>query len=254
MPKLPRFDCHLHTNFSPCALSEMSVENILDQARTLELQGLCLTDHLHPETELEQFRQLRAELAEIPVADLQLWIGCEAEILSNAKFSIDAADVDAMDLVLVAPFHGVYCLDRPADSSTSQIAEFMLRQLNRALDCPGVRIVVHPLWIALEWPFDLEGVIKIILDSQALTDLLARAANRGVAMEVNPKMLEVPFWALIEPFYLRCLEQNVRLSFGSDAHSLGRMDMWDAFDQFFNRLGGDANTSLWLPHEQLASV
>jgi histidinol phosphatase-like PHP family hydrolase len=254
MQHLTRYDCHVHTISSPCGKPDMTVRDIVEQARRLKLAGFCLTDHLHPETERDQFVRLRAAVDAVSQSDMQLWVGCEAELLTVGTFSIKATDLSLVDLVLVAPFHGDYCEDRPKGETEEEIADFMLRLLNSALDCPGARIIVHPLWMAMEWPFDLERVIKMMLSSPAMTDLLKKATTAGIAMEVNPKMLSGPFIGLAEPFYLRCLDQNVKLSFGSDAHTLSRMDVWDDFEHFFNKLGADVSEDLWLPNVQLMPV
>ncbi len=233
----------------------MTIENILRQAQCLGLSGLCLTDHLHPKTSLEQFSRLRAELDCSPIpSDLRVWVGCEAEVLAPGRFTLAPSAASHFDLVLVAPYHGLDWVDRPRGHRESEIAEFILLMMHSALDCPGVRVVAHPVLVWMEWAFDLERVYRIMLESRSMSLLLKRAARGGIAMEINSKFTSGPLREMVLPFYRRCLEQGVKLSLGSDAHSPEGMDIWDEFQTFVDDLGAEVPGCLWIPSEHLPAA
>ncbi len=252
MKKMPRYDCHVHTHFSPCGDDDMTVVNIAAKAKHLELEGLCLIDHMYAHTDVEDFGRLREELGQANIPDdLNIWVGCEAEVIQPGRFSIDSHLASKMDIVVAAGYHGMGGLKRPSRNVDMEVAEFIMAMMGSVVDCPNVRIMVHPLWFWLEWQFDLQKVFKLMLDSQALAEMLAAAAEKGVAMEINPKVICAPFRELMKPFYRTCLEKGIKLAFGSDSHSIERMDIWDEFDAFAEELDTDMTDAVWLPDEQL---
>lgn len=249
MQQLPRYDCHVHTTNSPCGEQDMTLENILAEARRLGLKGLCLTDHMHPDTDPDSFGRLRAELANADVGDLRVWIGCEADVLAPGRWSLTNEQASTMDVVLVAPYHAIDCIQRPTGEAESDAVDYLLQMMHAALDCPGVDIIVHPLWFQSGGRYDVTAVIRTVLKSRAMTEFLRRAVHDNVAVELSRRLLTDPYLALVKPFYQRCLDLGIKIALGSDAHAPAMMDVWEVLDAFLSRLGADYDTCLYLPDE-----
>lgn len=249
------YDCHLHSYHSPCGQPEMTPENVFDRARDLGLAGLCLTDHLHYDTDLGNFHTLRREIQQADARGLEVWFGCEVDVLGRDRYTINPNQVDDFDLVLAAPLHWLSEADLPESLDEASFSRFLLDRLETTLDCPGVRILVHPLAVPSDAHlfYDVYDVIQKLLGLKGLRPFLQRAAQKNMGIEISPKYTFGPYHELAVRFYQQCLEEGVKLSLGSDAHSLAVMDVWENHTRFLNILGVTASNQLWLPSLELSS-
>jgi histidinol phosphatase-like PHP family hydrolase len=254
--EFPKYDCHLHTHFSPCGTPEMTAQNIFQRAEEIGLTGLCLTDHLHAFTNFDQFHQLRQEILQADHRNLSVWIGCEVNVLGPGRYSITPEQAKKFDMTVAAPMHWLKEVDKPDSLEESVFAEFIVRMLTAALDCPHVKIIAHPLLMPgdLEIKYDQAKVLKYLIDSPNTTKFLHQARSKNIAIEISPKYIFGPLHDLVVAFYRRCLEENVLLALNSDGHALHMMNIWDRHARFLNILGVTSSNQLWMANNHLPKI
>jgi len=251
----PRYDCHLHSYFSPCAKLEMTPENIVKRARELHLDGLCITDHLHHDTPIEQYDKLREQIQRIDTSSLEIWIGCEVNIYSPNSWSIRNEWIEKFDVILASPIHWIDKVEKPVNMEFDTIVEYMCGMISGAINCPGVNIISHPFWFPRpeEVDIDMPAVLKKIIDEKKLVPIFKQAEKQNTAFEINPKTIEEDIYEQAKRFYTQAVEYGVKLSTCSDAHSLEMMDVWAFHEKFADELGVSVD-NLWIPIEQLKPI
>ena len=86
--------------------------------------------------------------------------------------------------------------------------------LIKAIETGLIDILAHPTWL----PWSIRNKTKDIVTSDWIQDLLKAAKNNGVAMEINGAW-HVPD----DDFILQCINQGVKISIGSDAHTCSKI-------------------------------
>ncbi len=250
-----RYDCHLHSYMSPCGADEMTPENIIKRAKELELVGLCMTDHLHKDTPIEQFDKLREEFAIIDKQGIDVWIGCEVNVYNPVSWSIKPEWTKYFDVILASPVHWIEDVEKPANLERETVVKYLCDMINGAVNCPGVNIISHPFWIPrpADVEIDVVGVLQTIIDEQLLVPTFRQSSRLNIAFEINPKTIEPEMYKQAIRFCVQALECGVKISRGSDAHKLAVMDVWDFHEEFANELGL-TRENLWLPSEELNSA
>ena len=192
---------HCHTGYSD------GTSTIRDLAVAAQAQGhewIGITDHsqaaayaggLSPAALQRQADEIDALNDELK--GIRILKGIEADILKDGRIDYDARVLDRLDFV-IASIHNRFSLDRNA----------MTARMLAALDDPHVTIIGHPtgrLLLSRE-PYELD-----------MDAVLARAAERGVAMEINadPHRLDLD-WRYLP----RARELGTMISIGADAHSV----------------------------------
>ncbi|HET7603376.1 MAG TPA: DNA polymerase/3'-5' exonuclease PolX [Gemmatimonadales bacterium] len=192
---------HCHTGYSD------GTSTIRDLANAAQAQGyewIGITDHsqaaayaggLSPAALQRQADEIDALNEELD--GIRILKGIEADILKDGRIDYDAGVLDRLDFV-IASIHNRFSLDRAA----------MTARMLAALDDPHVTIIGHPtgrLLLSRE-PYELD-----------MDAVLARAAERGVAMEINadPHRLDLD-WRYLP----RARELGTMISIGADAHSV----------------------------------
>ncbi len=245
-----RYDCHLHSYLSPCSSEEMTPENIVLRAKELNLSGLCVTDHLHAETSLEQYSKLRREFAQVNTDGLDIWIGCEVNVYNPNSWSIKPEWIDRFDVILASPIHWIERVEKPEKFNTEIVIEYMCEMIRGAANCPGVNIIAHPFWFPRIEGVVLADVLQTIINQQRLVSVFKRAAKGNIAFEINPKAVENDVYEQAKGIYLQAVESGVKLSQCSDAHKLDVMDVWEFHDKFAEELGLSSE-NFWLPNKEL---
>ncbi len=195
---------HCHTNYSD---GTTTVADWADACRAEGYEWLGITDHSESSAYAGGLRSedVTRQHAEIDAvnrrfSDFRVLKGVEADILADGSLDYGAAVLDQFDFV-IASIHTRFGM------SESEMTERVLR----ALDDPHTTILGHPtgrLLLAREpYAIDLERVLQ-------------RAAERGVAVEVNadPHRLDLD-WRMVR----RARELGVTVSIGADAHSVSGM-------------------------------
>lgn len=195
---------HCHTNYSD---GQTTAAEWADAARAEGYAWIGITDHSESSAFAGGLRvaDVARQHAEIDavnrrLSDVRVLKGIEADILADGSLDYGPAVLERFDFV-IASIHTRFGM------SEAQMTERVLR----ALDDPRTTILGHPT-----------GRLLLARDAYAidLERVLRRAAERGVAVEVNadPHRLDLD-WRLVR----RARELGVTISIGADAHSVGGM-------------------------------
>jgi len=192
---------HCHTNYSD---GTTTVADWADASRAAGYEWMGITDHSESSAYAGGLRadDVTRQHAEIDAVNrragaFRVLKGVEADILADGSLDYGPAVLDRFDFV-IASIHTRFGMTE---------AEMTARVL-RALDDPHTTILGHPT-----------GRLLLARDPYAidLERVLSRAAERGVAVEVNadPHRLDLD-WRMVR----RARELGVPISLGADAHSV----------------------------------
>lgn len=195
---------HCHTNYSD---GSTTVAQWADACREAGYGWIGITDHsgsaayaggLKASDVPRQHAEIDAVNAGLD--DFRVLKGVEADILADGTLDYGPDVLDRFDFV-IGSIHSRFGMS----------GEDMTARVLRAMDDPRMTILGHPTGRLLlsrdPYPLDMERV-------------LARAALRGVAVELNadPHRLDLDWHAA-----RRAREQGVTISIGADAHSVAGM-------------------------------
>ena len=191
---------HSHSTWSD---GRNSLEEMARTAQALGLQYLTVTEHSQSAIYAGGLSadRLRAQWDEIDALNeklgggFRLLKGMEVDILADGALDLDAALLDALEVV-IASVHVRHSLDE--DQMTARVL--------RALDHPRTHILGHPTGRLLNtrdpYPLKMEAVLD-------------RAAERGVTVEVNGSPARMDLSAA----HVRmAVERQVKLVASVDAH------------------------------------
>lgn len=196
---------HCHTRYSD---GTSSIRELTVAARDAGYEWIGITDHSQAAAYAGGLSpaDLRRQADEIDTLNqtlggIRILQGIEADILQDGSIDLDPATLDRLDFV-IASVHSRFGLDRAA----------MTARVLHALDDPRVTILGHPtgrLLLSRE-PY--------LVDVDAV---LARAAERGVAVEINadPHRLDLDWRHLA-----RARDLGTMISIGADAHSVAGIE------------------------------
>jgi DNA polymerase (family X) len=192
---------HCHTTYSD---GTNTVAELGEACRELGYEWLGITDHsqaaayaggLDPERVARQHAEIDAWNRASP--DLRILKGIEADILADGRLDYTADVLDRFDFV-IGSIHSRFEMDGAT----------MTARVLRAMDNPHLTILGHPT-----------GRLLLTRDPYAidLHQVIARAAERGVAIEINadPQRLDLD-WRLGR----EARDAGVAITIGPDAHSL----------------------------------
>jgi len=195
---------HCHSDYSDGA---STVAQWADAAAAAGYGYLGITDHspatafgggLQPEDVARQHAEIEAQRA--PHPGMRLLKGVEADILADGSLDYTADLRRGFDFI-IASVHSRHGMS--SDEMTARIL--------KAMDDPTMTILGHPTGRLLlsrdPYPLDLDAVF-------------ARAAARGVAIEINadPQRLDLD-WRLLQ----RARNAGVSISIGADAHGTAQL-------------------------------
>jgi len=215
-------DCHVHTQFAYCS-HDMDMERALALAPDFGLAGLAFTEHSGQlyfgadaywrsdwlaegiDDAKESDRRIDAYIAAAREANCPTeCIGLEADCDAHGRPVLDGRDRGSVGF-LIGAIHQTPELQEPAPDG-GRVADEFMALLERFL-ASGIRALAHPFRVfrhaGLEPPPALFGPTVRLL------------RKNDVAAEINFHANEPP-----PEFIRQCIESGVRLTFGSDAHSL----------------------------------
>lgn len=190
-------DYHIHTNYNDHSDPDLTIENVLTQAKRKNLKSIAITEHVRKSSEwvydyVEEIEHQRK------YSDIKVVIGFEAKILLDG--TIDCLENLARDFFIIASFHSIFANKK-----------LWLNALKIAIDNKNVDVLGH---LAPEKSFQLYDH-----EIEELGDLISK--NNKI-VELNAKYHRPPKkWVNI------LLKKNVRFHLGSDAHSLGEIGRFD---------------------------
>ena len=211
-----RGDMHLHSSFSD---GESAPEEIVREAIRVGYREIAITDHVRRTTDwLDNFCKEMNRLKQIYTARIKLYSGIEAKVI-NLKGDVDARPefFKKVDLVLGA-FHRIprgedeYQGHEEILQDKGKTLEYWFEGIMKLLENSSVMIIAHPTAILKSNSITVPTGLK--------KDIARKAAEHGKIFEVNTKY-QVPDDEFIGFLKL----YGVKLSFGSDSHSIEEMRM-----------------------------
>lgn len=193
-----RQDYHIHTNYTDHSDRDLTIKNVLTQAKRKKLKSIAITEHVRKSSDwiydyIEEIEHQRK------YTDIKVMIGFEAKILLNG--TIDCIDDLTRNFFIIASFH-----------STFANKKLWLNALKIAIENKNVNVLGH---LAPEKSFQIYEH-----EIEELGDLISR--NNKI-IELNAKYHRPPKkWINI------FLKKNVKFHLGSDAHSLGEIGRFDS--------------------------
>jgi histidinol phosphatase-like PHP family hydrolase len=231
-PPAYQYDYHVHTHYSACGKEDAIPAAILQRAQECGLKEIGFTDHCWSDPDLAFVERLRGDLqtagygdwhaATSPQAPLRYYLGVEAQMNAPDKPTISAAGASQLDFVLMAPNHyHLEVVQNPHECTPQAFALYSLAMFEGAIAIGYVDVIAHPFTPLGQRPFTHKDLFDAMPEGRLL-DCLSLAAKAGVAFELNPATLP-RLGDFLRPLYQMCLDQGVRISLGSDSHSLATL-------------------------------
>jgi len=241
---------HIHTFRSSCAHDEMVIADIVDRALAAGLETIGLVDHVNTGSarEIAFLADDRRDVERLG-SRLRVLVGAEVTMLSPQRPAMTPQQAAGLDFVMIAAnhYHLAEIVEQPRDLSAQGIAEHALAMLEGAIETGMARIIAHPLLLTKVGWLPPDEMMRHLTPDR-LRPILDKAAQRGTALELNPRLVErfAAFYATLIP---ACQAAGVRFALGSDAHSLDGIAY--AEDGVYRGAGPDKLAGLGLRPEDL---
>ena len=182
--------------------------------------------------------------------------GAESHMIEYRVPSIDIRFAAHFDFILVAPNHyHLRGVARPTQLlDPKKVAVHELYMFEAAIACPITDVVVHPFVLSPEvFGLSKEGFSEFgsevmqHVHQKRLINLLDIASQRGIGIEISPKFIKYNQRHLVE-FYQMCLDREVLLMIGSDAHNAEQLEELALLGPVLEELGV-SEEHLWRPKE-----
>jgi histidinol phosphatase-like PHP family hydrolase len=205
---LPRIDSHLHTSWTD---GEATVEAVYQAAVESGLATVLYSEHSR-KTSADWFHLFAAEVRALPSSPCKAYVGTEVKVESR-KGDIDTVPVisDLCDFVMASVHRFIDANGHTvqfADTDPNQAVDLEFELTWAALANPKVDILGHMFGMSYRR-------FKVIPSADKICSLISRAAEFGVAVEINshyhPNPLKMIQW---------CRDYGALITFGSNAHTL----------------------------------
>jgi putative hydrolase len=205
---LPRVDSHLHTAWTD---GESAVADVYAAAVTNRLSAILFSEHSR-KTSADWFPRFAAEVRSAPSSPCRAFVGteCKIETLTGEVDSVPAI-TDLCDFVTASVHRFTDAAGQSipfADVDPAHAVDIEFEFTWAALANPVVDIIGHMFGMS-------HKRFAVTPPDDRFRSLIARAAEFGVAVEVNYRYHQDP-WQMIE----WCREYDALITFGSDAHRL----------------------------------
>ena len=229
---VPLVSYHTHTDLSHCGRADMTFEAAIEVAVSEGYSTLGFSDHIHPvgvtdhpghAARLRQYRQTRAGMS-LP---LQVFIGGEFDVVTPGAMVECDEILSECEYCLVAPNHyHVHWIQSP-DGDAASVAANELDAIETALDWPHTNAIAHPFAGNVGRPGCGPNEQYRACDRLRLRELLGRAVERRIALEIQPKFWYQPSTAgELAELFDSWLDLGGLVALGSDAHTLDSLRQW----------------------------
>ncbi|MCZ6678929.1 MAG: PHP domain-containing protein [Candidatus Poribacteria bacterium] len=249
-------DYHIHTKLSPCAARDFDIEKIIQIQQEQGMKEIGITDHDYgygyKAKNIEAVRKVIKKCE----PSISVHVGVESHILEYRVASINIQLASYFDYVLMAPNHyHLRGVSLPSDpGNPRKVANHEIYMFEAAVACPLTDVVVHPFVVMPNvFRMSKEEVAAFgqemmrAIDQKRLIRQLDLAAQRGIGIEISPKFIRYNQMHLVE-FYHLCLEREVKLLIGSDAHNAEELGELSKLEPVLKELGVQEE-HLWRPKE-----
>lgn len=209
--KLPKTDCHLHTSWTD---GDASVADVYSAAVKNGLETILYSEHSR-KTSTDWFKSFADEVRALPSEPCRAYVGTEVKVETRAG-DIDTTQAisEHCDFIMASVHRFIDANDvtmQFADTDPEQAVELEYALTWAVLPNPQVDIIGHMFGMSYRR-------FKQTPPDTMICKLIARAAEYGVAVEVNshyhPNALQMVRW---------CQEFDARIAFGSNAHALNEV-------------------------------
>ncbi len=251
-------DYHIHTQLSGCADNEFNIEKIIQLQKIRGVESIGITDHDY--SYQSKIKTIQAAHQAIKAAEpsIEVHFGVEAQMLEYQVTSISIRLASYFDYVLMAPNH--YHLRGVAQPRNfrdpRRVALHEIYMFEAAVACPITDAIVHPFLLSPNvFQFSKEELSAFgqemmrNIEQKRLIYQLDLISQRGLGVEISPKMVRYNQQHLIE-FYQLCMERDVKLLIGSDAHNAKQMEELSLLVPILEDLGV-TEEHLWHPTSPL---
>lgn len=226
LDELTRRNLHIHTSFSHCAKSEMTLQAIVERAVAAGVEMIALTDHYNfPEFDdcfLAQVRYLKSRAVRLERKPTILF-SAELSNYGIGKHLETSETAAALDYRLYTCNH--FHLDfweHPAERTARGYAVFQMQAIRRLMEDGCADCIAHPLIGRFVKTMEATAVTEAITDTE-LGDLSELARKTHTAWELNSGAVYG------DPAFFRRLwhigrEAGAVFHFGTDAHTLDAVD------------------------------
>ena len=209
--KFPRTDCHLHTSWTD---GQASVADVYSAAVASGQNTILYSEHSR-KTSTDWFETFADEVRALPLSPCRAYVGTEVKIESRSgDIDTTAAISDHCDFIMASVHRFIDSKDKTiqfADTDPEQAVDLEYALTWAVLSNSQVDILGHMFGMSYR------RFGKTPPDAM-IRGLIARAAEYGVAVEVNshyhPNALQMVRW---------CQELDARITFGSNAHALNEV-------------------------------
>ncbi|MEW6356865.1 MAG: PHP domain-containing protein [Planctomycetota bacterium] len=258
MPLLD-FDWHVHTERSYCSEPPLSLDDLRREAERKGLRGFAVTDHTahlyFPENrawryefieDYSVFARVRDEgnpRLEKYLNDLRplrgdgILAGIEVEAAVSGELIVDERLAREFDVVIGA----VHWLPGHKDAPREEFEALFLRNTMDLLD-RDIDILAHPTRIFRRGDRPIP--------TRLYEEIVRRAAERGVAIEINSHSQRDPDAA----FARLCIRHGIRLAMSSDTHNIRELGDFAHQRAIFDEIGigdGDLDKHIFTRHDLL---
>lgn len=229
---------HVHTTYSTCAESDMTLWNILQEADRLGLRALALVDHHHPgdPDPLVVVESLKSELARLE-CKARVTIGIEFSAFGVGRYAATAAVERLCGYRLQAVNHyHVPAWEHPRVRSPRAYQEHMQAILRGLIASGRADCIAHPFlgcYLA-RYVADVREVTRSCSDDE-LVEMFVLARARGVAWEISTRHL-VNDPAFARRFLRIGFNCGADFRLGTDAHRLCELDPRTAVEELIAAL------------------
>ena len=250
------YDYHIHTRLSPHTDKHLGIDKIIQIQQNRGMEEIGVTDHdFSYGSRTKNIDRARKTIDECE-SSISVRLGAESHMLEYRVPSIDIRFAAYFDYILMAPnhyhFRGVARPTRLLDPKNVAVHE--LYMFEAAIACPITDVVVHPFVLSPEvFGFSKEEFSSFgnemmeQIEQKRLINVLDMASQRGIGIEISPRFIKYNQRHLIE-FYQLCLEREVKLMIGSDAHNAEQLEELALLEPVLEALGV-VEEHLWRPRE-----
>jgi histidinol phosphatase-like PHP family hydrolase len=229
---VPLVSYHTHTDLSLCGRTDMTFEAAVEYAVTEGYAAVGFTDHVHtPEVtdygeHLARLRSYKERRRAIEPR-IEVLIGGEFDVVEPGKVSGSEEIVAACEYFVVATNHyHVHWVTAPAGDAAA-VAAHELETLETAIGWPHTGVIAHPFNGNVKRPDCGPGDQYRACDKTRLRELLVRAIDRGIGLEIQPKSWhQLNTDGALAELYDDWLDRGGLLAPGSDAHTLESLRHW----------------------------
>lgn len=229
-------DFHVHTHLSNCGQDSATIEHYVTKARELGIKKLGMADHMwdaaipgaskwYAPQDFAHISKIREEIASVEHEGIEFLIGCECEYdYAHRGVALSEAVAEQLDFLIVPNSHTHMTMPKDLYEPHRKHAEFMLQAFYDIINSPVAKYITaipHP-FMAVCCPYPKAQAIAEITDDE-FKRCFDAAANKGIAMEINPNHFCGALPALYESELMRMYriirESGCQFTIGTDSHS-----------------------------------